>query len=95
MADQHDQVERYDKQVHELLKSRFTTALVFATTIGRSVRYREAGMMRLTIFEHPQGQEQAAQFTAAIRRALGVVPSRYFDGLRVNRRGALLRRAPP
>lgn len=41
------------------------------------------------------GYQSPSAFTAAFRRALGVVPSRYFDGRRVNRRGAPLRRAPP
>ena len=43
---------------------------MFATTIGRSVRYREANMMRLTIFEHPQGQEQAGQFVALVKEMI-------------------------
>lgn len=66
----YDRTTSLDKQVHDLLKSRFTPALVFATTIARSVRYREATMGRLTIFEHPQGQEQAGQFVALVKEMI-------------------------
>lgn len=66
----YDRTTALDKQVHEMLRQRFTAALVFATTIGRSVRYREATMMRLTIFEHPQGQEQAAQFQGLVKEMI-------------------------
>lgn len=66
----YDKTTSLDKQVHELLKQRFTPALVFATTIGRSVRYREATMMRQTIFEHPEGREQAGQFLALVKEMI-------------------------
>lgn len=66
----YDKTTSLDKQVHELLRQRFTPALVFSTTIGRSVRYREATMMRLTIFEHPQAQEQAGQFEALVKEMI-------------------------
>jgi chromosome partitioning protein len=59
----YDRTTSLDRQVHELLKQRFTPALVFSTTIARSVRYREATMGRITIFEHPEGREQAAQYS--------------------------------
>jgi len=63
----YDRTTSLDRQVHELLRQRFTPALVFATTIGRSVRYREATMSRITIFEHPEGREQAAQYAALVK----------------------------
>ena len=66
----YDRTTSLDKQVHDLLRQRFTPALVFSTTIARSVRYREATMGRITIFEHPQGQEQAAQFTALVKEMI-------------------------
>jgi chromosome partitioning protein len=66
----YDRTTALDKQVHEMLRNRFTPALVFATTIARSVRYREATMGRVTIFEHPQGQEQAAQFVALVKEMI-------------------------
>lgn len=66
----YDRTTALDKQVHEMLRNRFTPALVFATTIARSVRYREATMMRLTIFEHVQGQEQAAQFVGLVKELI-------------------------
>lgn len=66
----YDRTTSLDKQVHDLLKTRFTPALVFATTIARSVRYREASMGRVTIFEHPQGQEQAGQYVALVKEMI-------------------------
>lgn len=66
----YDRTTSLDKQVHEMLRKRFTPALVFATTIGRSVRYREAAMGRITIFEHPEGKEQAGQFVALIKEMI-------------------------
>ena len=66
----YDRTTSLDKQVHDLLKSRFTPQLVFATTIARSVRYREATMGRITIFEHPEGKEQAAQFEALCKEMI-------------------------
>lgn len=66
----YDRTTSLDKQVHDLLRQRFTPALVFSTTIGRSVRYRESTMMRLTIFEHPQGQEQAGQFQGLVKEMI-------------------------
>ncbi|MFO0796129.1 MAG: ParA family protein [Gemmataceae bacterium] len=65
-----DRTTSLDRQVHDLLRQRFTPALVFSTTIARSVRYREATMGRVTIFEHPQGQEQAAQFVALVKEMI-------------------------
>lgn len=66
----YDRTTALDKQVHEMLRTRFTPALVFSTTIARSVRYREATMGRVTIFEHPQGQEQAGQFVALVKEMI-------------------------
>ncbi len=66
----YDRTTSLDKQVHELLKQRFTPSLVFATTIGRSVRYREAAMGRITIFEHPEGKEQAGQFVSLVKEMI-------------------------
>ena len=66
----YDRTTSLDKQVHDLLRQRFTPALVFATTIARSVRYREAAMGRITIFEHPEGKEQASQFVALVKEMI-------------------------
>lgn len=66
----YDRTTSLDKQVHDLLRQRFTPALVFATTIARSVRYREATMGRITIFEHPEGREQAVQFVALVKEMI-------------------------
>jgi chromosome partitioning protein len=66
----YDRTTSLDKQVHDLLRQRFTPALVFATTIARSVRYREATMGRITIFEHPEGREQAEQYLALVKEMI-------------------------
>lgn len=65
-----DRTTSLDRQVHDLLKSRFTPALVFGTTVARSVRYREATMGRITIFEHAEGRDQAAQYVALVREMI-------------------------
>lgn len=66
----YDRTTSLDKQVHDLLRQRFTPTLVFATTIARSVRYREATMGRITIFEHPEGREQAEQYLALVKEMI-------------------------
>lgn len=66
----YDKTTSLDKQIHELLRQRFTSALVFGTTIGRSVRYRESAMGRITIFEHPAGKEQADQFVSLVKEMI-------------------------
>jgi chromosome partitioning protein len=66
----YDRTTSLDKQVHDLLKARFTPALVFATTIARSVRYREATMGRITIFEHPEAKEQAGQYLSLVKEMI-------------------------
>ncbi|MBA4063087.1 MAG: hypothetical protein C0501_05135 [Isosphaera sp.] len=66
----YDRTTSLDKQVHDVLRQRFTPALVFATTIARSVRYREATMGRITIFEHPEGKEQAEQYVALVKEMI-------------------------
>lgn len=65
-----DRTTSLDRQVHEFLKTRFTPALVFATTISRSVRYREATMGRITIFEHSEGKEQANQYVTLVKEMI-------------------------
>ena len=69
-ANYYDRTTSLDRQVHDLLKQRFTPALVFSTTIARSVRYREATMGRITIFEHSEGKEQAAQYAGLVKETI-------------------------
>ncbi|MFO0847169.1 MAG: ParA family protein [Gemmataceae bacterium] len=66
----YDRRAALDRQVHDLLRDRFTPALVFGTAIGRSVRYREAAMGRVTIFEHPDGAGPAAEYTALVKELI-------------------------
>lgn len=65
-----DRTTSLDRQVHVFLKTRFTPALVFGTTISRSVRYREATMGRITIFEHTEGRDQANQYVALVKEMI-------------------------
>lgn len=65
-----DRTTSLDRQVHEFLRTRFTPALVFGTTISRSVRYREATMGRITIFEHSEGREQANQYVTLVKEMI-------------------------
>lgn len=57
-----DRTAALDKQVHEMLKGRFGAGVVFETTIGRSVRLREATVNSRTIFELENAEAQAQQF---------------------------------
>jgi chromosome partitioning protein len=66
----YDRTTLLDRQVHVRLQERFTPSLVFSTTIGRSVRYRETTMQRVTIFEHPEGKEAAANYTALVKEMI-------------------------
>lgn len=65
-----DRTTSLDRQVHDFLKTRFTSSLVFGTTISRSVRYREATMGRITIFEHSEGREQANQYVTLVKEMI-------------------------
>ena len=65
-----DRTTSLDRQIHDLLKARFTPALVFGTTISRSVRYREATMGRITIFEHTEGRDQADQYVTLVKEMI-------------------------
>lgn len=66
----YDKTTSLDKDVHSLLKKRFSAPLVFGTTISRSVRYREANMGRITIFEHPKGVDQAAEYISLVKEMI-------------------------
>jgi hypothetical protein len=52
----YDRTATLDKDIHNMLKKRFGEEVVFNTTIGRSVRMREATVRGLTIFELPEAQ---------------------------------------
>jgi chromosome partitioning protein len=66
----YDKTTVLDRQIHEMLQQRFGGEVVFNTTIGRSVRMREATVQGQTIFEHPEGVAQAQQFTALVQEML-------------------------
>lgn len=65
-----DKTTLLDRDIHELLQKRFTPAFVFSTTIGRSVRFRESTVRRVTIFEHPEGKEAAANVVALVKEMI-------------------------
>jgi chromosome partitioning protein len=66
----YDRTAILDRQIHEMLKTRFGGETVFNTTIGRSVRMREATVHGKTIFEMPDAASQAEQFVALIHEML-------------------------
>lgn len=57
-----DRSAKLDSDILEMLRRRFGNQLVFETTIGRSVRHREATVYCQTIFEHVRGTPPANQF---------------------------------
>jgi chromosome partitioning protein len=62
----YDKTAILDRDIHQMLKKRFGEEVVFNTTIGRSVRMRDATVRGETIFEIPEAQAQAQQFLALI-----------------------------
>ena len=66
----YDKTAILDRQIHEMLKGRFGEETVFNTTIGRSVRMREATVHGKTIFELPEAGSQSEQFLALIHEML-------------------------
>lgn len=66
----YDRTATLDKDIHQMLKKRFGSEVVFQTTIGRSVRMRDATVRGQTIFELPEAQMQAQQFLALIHEML-------------------------
>jgi chromosome partitioning protein len=66
----YDRTATLDKDIHQMLKKRFGEEVVFNTTIGRSVRMRDATVRGLTIFELPEAQAQAQQFLTLIHEML-------------------------
>jgi len=66
----YDKTALLDRQIHEMLKTRFGDEVVFNTTIGRSVRMRDATVRGQTIFELPEAAAQSQQFLALIHEML-------------------------
>ncbi len=65
-----DRTAILDRNIHDMLKDRFGPDVVFNTTIGRSVRMREATVNGVTIFEFPEAAAQAQQFVALVTEML-------------------------
>jgi chromosome partitioning protein len=66
----YDRTATLDRQIHDMLRKKFGENVVFNTTIGRSVRMREATVQGQTIFELADGQAQSQQFIALIQEML-------------------------
>jgi cellulose biosynthesis protein BcsQ len=58
---------KLDGDIHALLVQKFGREFVFATTIHRSVKHREATVYGRTIFEHAGGQQPAEQYRTLAR----------------------------
>jgi len=66
----YDRTATLDRDIHQMLRKQFGEEVVFNTTIGRSVRMRDATVRGVTIFELPQAENQAKQFITLIHEAL-------------------------
>lgn len=66
----YDRTAILDRDIHQMLKKRFGEEVVFNTTIGRSVRMRDATVRGMTIFELPEAQAQSQQFVTLIQEML-------------------------
>lgn len=66
----YDRTATLDRDIHQMLKKRFGEDVVFNTTIGRSVRMRDATVRGLTVFELPDAQSQSQQFVTLIQEML-------------------------
>ncbi|BDC49813.1 chromosome partitioning protein ParA [Bryobacterales bacterium F-183] len=66
----YDRTATLDRDIHQLLKGKFGEEVVFNTTIGRSVRMRDATVRGMTVFELPEAQAQAQQFVALVQEML-------------------------
>jgi chromosome partitioning protein len=66
----YDRSASLDREIHGRLTKKFGEQLVFRTTIGRSVRHREATFMQKTIFEHPEGTPQAQQYLELVQEMI-------------------------
>lgn len=66
----YDRTATLDREIHQMLKKRFGDDVVFNTTIGRSVRMRDATVRGVTVFELPDAQTQAQQFLTLIHEML-------------------------
>lgn len=65
-----DKTTVLDRDIHALLVKRFGEHAVFRTTIGRSVRMREATVRGLTVFELPEAESQSDQFLTLVKEML-------------------------
>lgn len=65
-----DRTTVLDRNIQELLSKRFGENGIFQTTIGRSVRMREATVNNLTVFELPDALPQGEQFLNLVREMI-------------------------
>jgi chromosome partitioning protein len=66
----YDQSAKLDKDIYKLLTRKFGPEYVFDTTIGRSVKHREATVYRQTIFEHAPDHGAGDQYISLAREMI-------------------------
>lgn len=66
----YDRTATLDRDIHQMLRKKFGDEIVFNTTIGRSVRMRDATVRGQTIFELPEAHAQSQQFVTLIQEML-------------------------
>lgn len=66
----YDKTTTLDSDIHQKLKQQFGENITFNTTIGRSVRMRDATVRGETIFEFPEAQAQAQNFITLVNELL-------------------------
>lgn len=66
----YDRTTTLDSDIHQKLKQQFGENITFNTTIGRSVRMRDATVRGQTIFEIPEAQAQAQNFVTLVSELL-------------------------
>lgn len=65
-----DQRAKLDRDIQTMLGKMFSEELLFTTTIGRSVKHREATVYGLTIFEHAPTESASQQYEAVTREVI-------------------------
>lgn len=65
-----DSRPKLDSDIQKMLSQKFGSKVVFATTIHRSVKHREASVYSQTIFEHAPGQQASEQYLSLAREVL-------------------------
>jgi chromosome partitioning protein len=65
-----DKSTALDREIYELLKSKFGPNVVFETVITRTVKHREATVNHHTIFDHENSEDAANQYIALVKEMI-------------------------